>query len=649
MGGRGSISQRRAKEIVEQTGGDRMRRGATDRLEVGHDGLHARTGGTCTVQVENALSERIGGTHVTRARRVERTVRGGVRIDGRADTILLGGAMSEVHAGAELVVAGMSDELLLGAGTRITAPLDLWLTGIIGLEDKLASATFDGAIIDTARTLFESESRTGVHHAASATFTGAVYATQATGFFRLMKVSSGVRNLSSGGGGGSGDGESSSSGPSPAGASPDSGSEPGLLGSARTPAPASAGSDATDLGRVSENARSAEDATLYTRTENVADTASDLQEAARRQAAGDAPDDAAGAPSRMESADVPSAGSSPGQADGAAPNPVHPDAATPPPADAQRGTAVWAPPSTRKRTYTKGQVPVGGSFNEFDFDAVVGTRPDKLLSDDAQASMDTAAFRVAYDARNDVTDMAHRLVLRADPNLAPEAVSDMSAVEARQHLAALQSSAAQANDIEGARRFQDLLNELDHYAFDIYAAAIGEAEALHDTTPMKLGSHIDAKSLEQHLTSLADAELERMNDTTLSDAERNEAGKLASAYMMAAQDTAQGLDPMAHIQEVLNSGLEPADAHLYTQAASQISAARAQVSGSIASVPAARSLWARSDEVASALLSLAGPGSNRVAGPSLADELIAAGAPVRFVDDPPGTRPRFSGRNPGTN
>ena len=507
----------------------------------------AREAHHLTLRVGSTLSERVGGDHTTRAKRIEKTVRGRARVSGRTDTILLGGAMSDVHAGAELVLAGMSDDLIIGAGSRVTAPLDLWLVGLVGLEDKLATATFDGAIVDTARTLFEREYATGVHNAGSASFSGAVYATQATGFRKLMKVSSGVRNLSSGGGGGSGDGESSPPGPSTAATSPNSAPESGLLGSTRTPSPGAAGSDSTDLARLASESSATEDVSLYRQTEDVSETTADLQEAARIQAADESPDEAARAPSRMESTEEPSTATTPPSGNDASPPDIHPDVSTP-----DRGTApaeqpAWAPSSTHQHTYTKGQIRVGEAIEEFRFDLVVGSRPDKLLSDDAQASLDTAAFRIVYDMKNDVTDMARNTVHLADPEIKPGMVSDMTAVEAREYVIALHNGAVQAGDTEEAKRLQDLLNDLDQYAFDHYTAGLGQAEAAHDITPLKLPSHVDADALEKHLTALGEEELARMYDSSLSDAEQAEATKLAALYMLAAQDTTQGLDPLAHM------------------------------------------------------------------------------------------------------
>ena len=437
--------------------------------------------------------------------------------------------MSEVHAGAEVVLAGMSDDLVIGAGTRVTALLDLWVAGLLGVEEKLATSNFDGAFVDTARTLFEREYGTGVHHAGSATFSGAVYATQATGFRKLMKVSSGVRNLSSGGGGGGGDEGASASGPSSATPSPGAGSGPGLLGTAQSPRPGAAGFDSTDLARLAGEAESSEDAAHYARAENVSDTTTNLQEAARGQVAGDSPDEAARAPSRMDSADGPSAGSSPGRVDAADPAPVRPESAAPNQSNSWPEGPGWTPSPTHEQTYTKGQVRVGESFGEFRFDAVVGARPDTLLSDDAQAALDTGAFRHMYEAKGDVTDMARESVRLADlqrpadMRLPPDAVSQMNAVDAHNYLVRLQNSAVQAGDAEEARRLDDIIGNLDHYAFDRYSTAVVDAEDVRTPmTPAKLPSDIDATALEQRLTALAEEQMARDGRPEgLSDEERH--------------------------------------------------------------------------------------------------------------------------------
>ena len=630
---RSSRSQRRARHIIERSGDARVRRGSSDRLEIGGDGLFERTDGARRLKVGGTLSEAVGGDHATRAKRVEQTVRGRTRIDGRTDTTLLGGAMTDVHAGAELVLAGMSDDLVIGAGARVTALLDVWLVGVVGLEDKLATATFDGALVDTARTLFEREYATGVHNAGCASFSGAVYATQATGFRKLMRVSSGVRNLSSGGGGGSGGGESPSPGSTPAATTPDAAADPGLLGSTRTPRPASAGSDSADLGRLADEARATEDASLYRRTEDVSGTTADLQEAARAQAASDNPDDAALGPSRLQSAQGSPIGATPPASANASPPSIHASPTTPDQGTASGAQPAWAPSSTRQRTYTNGQFRIGETPDEFRFNLVVGSRPDKLLSDDVQASADPAAFRIVYDVRNDVTDLAHNTARLADPDLAPKAVSDMTAVEARDYVTALHNGAVQAGDTEEARRLQDLLNELDNYAFDHYTAGLAQAESAYEVAPARLASSVKADALQQHLSALGEEQMTRALNSSLSDAEQAEATKLSAIYMLAAKDTAQGLDPVAQIQAVLDSRLDRADEVLYRRVAATIADFRVPAAVGAVAPPAKRSLWARAGEIASSLLSLIRIDSRPGSSLSHTNDASSADTPIRFLDD----------------
>ena len=638
-----SISQRRAKQIVERTGGDRIRRGKSDRLEVGTGGLFERTGGTRTLRVGGNLTESIGSDHTTRAKRVVQTVRGRTRIEGRTDNILLGGGMSEVHAEAELVLAGMSDDLVIGAGTRVTAPLDLWVAGVIGIEEKLATTNADGAFIDTARTLFEREYGTGVHHAAFASFSGAVYATQATGFRKLMKVSSGVRNLSSGGGGGD---SAPASGPTSTAPSPGAESEPGLLAGAAASPGQDAGWDSTDLARVADEARTGEDAAQYRRTESAAETMNELQNAARNQVAGEGPETAARAPSRMQSAEGPSADAARATVDGAGPSEVQPVPPAPDRHDAHRTEPFWSPSSRRRRAYTKGQVRVGESFDDFRFEAVVGERPDKLLSDDAQDNWDGAAFGMLYEARDEVTDMSHRMLQRADPKMAPGDVSNMSAIDARRHILGLRNGAQDIGDVEEVGRLQDLLFELDHYAYDRYATGLAGAEAVHEATPLKLPPHLDGNALEQQLRALAQEQFALTDHPNISSSKRHEASKLGTAYAMAAQDASHGLHPLESLQRILDSGLGEADTHVFSQAASRISEIITPSTARTTRVPAARSLWSRAGDIASSLLASVRFDSKPGGGLSQADEISSGHPSVRFLGEPQTGRVPVSSTEP---
>ena len=641
-----SISQRRAKQIVERSGGNRIRRGTSERLEVGSGGLFERTQGTRTLRVGGNLTESTGDDHATRAKRVVRTVRGRTRIEGRTDNILLGGGMSEVHTGAEVVLAGMSDDLVAGAGTRVSAPLDLWVAGVIGIEEKLATVNADGAFIDTARTLFEREYGTGVHHAGFAGFSGAVYATQATGFRRLMKVSSGVRNLSSGGGGGGGGESAPASGPTSATPSAGAESEPGLLAGETASPGQTAGLDSTDLARLSEEARTAEDAAQYRRAENAAETMTELQGAARSQVAGEGPETAARAPSRFQSVEGPSMDAARATVDDAGPPQAQPARPGPDSGNASRTEPVWSPSSRRRRAYTKGQVRVGESFDEFRFEAVVGERPDKLLSDDAQDNWDGAAFGMLYEARDEVTDMSHRMLRRADPEMDPGDVSSMSAVDARRHILGLRNGAADLGDADEVGRLQDLLYELDHFAYDRYATGLADAEAVHEATPLKLPSHLDGHALEAQLKALAQEQFALTDDMKLSSPERHEASKLGTAYSMAAQDVSHGLHPLESLQRIVDSGLGEADAHVYSRAASRISEIITPGTARTTRIPAARSLWSRAGDIASSLLARVRFDSRPGGGLSQGDEISSADPPIRFLDEPQTGRLPVSGTEP---
>ena len=101
----------------------------------------------------------------------------------------------------------------------------------------------------------------------------------------------------------------------------------------------------------------------------------------------------------------------------------------------------------------------------------------------------------------------------------------------------------------------------------------------------------------------------------------------------------QGLDPLVHVQDMVDSGLNKADAAVYAQAASGISAAMSP--GTVAALPpaASRSLWSRAGEIASGLMAAlrrldSRPG-NAV---SHVDQVPETPGPVRFLDSPPGPR-----------
>ena len=175
-----------------------VRRGELDRLEIGSRASSDAVAGVEALHVRGDLHESTH-SHQVQAERLQTRVDGKLTARIHSDTTLLGGAMAETHAGAVLVTAGMSDDLVAGGGLRATALADLWLAGLVGLEEKVGTAIVDGALLEAFGTHFEREYGTGNHVAGFASFSGTVHTTTATGFRPLFKVASGVRNLTPGG------------------------------------------------------------------------------------------------------------------------------------------------------------------------------------------------------------------------------------------------------------------------------------------------------------------------------------------------------------------------------------------------------------------------------------------------------------------
>ena len=217
----------RVEELTYLSGDRRVRRGESDRLEVGSGPVQDIVSGTEHTRIGGTLSEHTGGNLSAQASRMETTVEGKLTQRFKSNTTLLGGAMTEVYTGGVFIGAGMSDDLIIGGGVRVTAPADLWLCGLIGMEEKIGSACADGALLELYRLAFEREYATGVHAAGAAVFSGTVHATLATGFRQYFKVSRGVRDLTPGGNAEGGDAPAPPAAPAPA---PAPGGEAGSSG-----------------------------------------------------------------------------------------------------------------------------------------------------------------------------------------------------------------------------------------------------------------------------------------------------------------------------------------------------------------------------------------------------------------------------------
>ena len=201
----------RAESIEQLSGGDVLRRGESERIEAGRSETNADlVAGRDRVRVHGTLLEHTGHGLAEQAAHLHTTVEG--RLDVHAaseDTVLLAGHMSDLWDGGTAIVAAMSDDTVAGGGIRVTAPLDLWVHGLMGVEERIGTCTADAVLMELSGTHYEREYGPGVHAAGLAVYTGSLYQSSSSTFRPLMRVSSGVRNLIAGGGGGDGGGDGS--------------------------------------------------------------------------------------------------------------------------------------------------------------------------------------------------------------------------------------------------------------------------------------------------------------------------------------------------------------------------------------------------------------------------------------------------------
>ena len=221
---RATVTEIRAEVLKTVAGHDEERRGLTDRLAVGRCVAADIVGGVEEVEVRGALTDHSDNNSMSVAKRFRFDVGGKLTLRGHADTFLVGGRMNENFVGGTLLLAGMSDDMVIGPGARVTAPLDITAAGLLAMEEKIGSAFADGALQEYAALCYEREYGPGAHACTTAVFSGQVHTTQATTFKPMVKTLSGVVNLTpgsgdAGGGGGGGDANGGAHAP-PAPASP---------------------------------------------------------------------------------------------------------------------------------------------------------------------------------------------------------------------------------------------------------------------------------------------------------------------------------------------------------------------------------------------------------------------------------------------
>ena len=254
----------RSETIEQLVGGDALRRGESERIEAGRSQSNADlVAGRDRVRA--TLHEHTGHGLAEVAAHLHTTVDGTLDVHaGNEDTVLLAGHMREVWDGGATIVAAMTDDTAAGGGIRVTTPLDLWMHGLMGVEERIGTCTDDAVLMESSATHYEREYGPGVHTAGLAVYTGSLYQSSRSTFRPLMRVSSGVRNLIAGGeGGGAGGGSDGGAGDAPGASPPPVQAQTGAAaesasatlaagrGAAETPATALDAADAlTDARRV---------------------------------------------------------------------------------------------------------------------------------------------------------------------------------------------------------------------------------------------------------------------------------------------------------------------------------------------------------------------------------------------------------------
>ena len=209
----------RSESIEQLVGGDALRRGESERIEAGRSQANAGlVAGRDRVRVQGTLHEHTGYGFAEQAAHLHTTVDGTLDVHAASeDTVLLAGHMSDLWDGGAAIVAAMTDDTVAGGGIRVTTPLDLWVHGLMGVEERIGTCTADAVLLELGATHYEREYGPGAHAAGLAVYAGSLYQSSRSTFRTLMRVSSGVRNLIAGvGGEGEGGGRAPGASPPPA-------------------------------------------------------------------------------------------------------------------------------------------------------------------------------------------------------------------------------------------------------------------------------------------------------------------------------------------------------------------------------------------------------------------------------------------------
>ena len=153
----------RSETIEQLVGDDALRRGASERIEAGRSKTNADlVAGRDRVRVQDTLHEHTGHARAEQAAHLHTTVEGVLDVHATSeDTVLLAGHMRELWDGGAAIVAAMTDDTVAGGGIRVTTPLDLWVHGLMGVEERIGTCTADGGAAGARRDALRARVRSG--------------------------------------------------------------------------------------------------------------------------------------------------------------------------------------------------------------------------------------------------------------------------------------------------------------------------------------------------------------------------------------------------------------------------------------------------------------------------------------------------------
>ena len=279
----------RAESMLQYAERGAARTGKLDCTEVGlSDDNRDVVAGRDEAEVAEMLRENTGHSLVHLADNVEIEIGGSLDVHANLeDNLIMAGVMTDEFKGGVFVTAAMSDDLVAGAGLRCTAPLDLGVHGLMGMEERPGTAMADGVLLDVAGTLYDREYGPSMYRTLVARHTGTTITTMRSGFFPLMKVALGARNLVPGGAGGGGNANASPPAAPPAGGA---GGAAGTAGAATLTAAASggalgrgvaSGSDTDEIVSAARTAQRASDVADVEDLRHPATTADNLDDLSR--------------------------------------------------------------------------------------------------------------------------------------------------------------------------------------------------------------------------------------------------------------------------------------------------------------------------------------------------------------------------------